>query len=631
MEDKEVRNNDNNEESRKKRAKELRPVRSQTIAYKCFDDNEWKRGKVTKVGKSSGIYKNTCWIKDKNDIENKIDFACDVESWKYIPKVSFSEDTVDKNKDISKSSKIANTYFTELKLDTDGAQELKMVYATIIPVERHLEPEVVDAKITELENWQNFKAYEIVPDVGQRRIKTRWRINEKEDHDGLKVNIKARLCLRGDEGEDRPRSDSPTASKEMVKTVLAVAANEGWRVESLDAKAAFLQGSELERDVYVEPPKELKREGEIWLLNRAGYGLYDSARLWYLEIVEQLEKHGMRHVIGDEAVFYYRVNDKTEGVLLLHVDDLLALGSDKFHANIIDDLKNKFTFGKIEKNEFRFCGIDIKVTNDGIIISQNDYVDSLEEIPNSETHDLDRQLSKEEFKLYRGAIGKLIWLNEQTRPDISFDSLLLSYHNRDAQVKHLLQANKVIRKAKSRQSFVKFSKIGSFEQLKIMSHTDASHLTIENKSKGVAGRIIYLSNQDESIVSPLAWKAKTIPQACTSAKAAETRAAYMCTDDSVGLARAVNEIYTGKRGRSQINVTMKSDSQSLKDSLESTKQIEEKILRPTVLAMKQMMLRKEINNFDWVESKACHADVLTKKSASTSEMVLNILKSGRNE
>ena len=122
-----------------------------------------------------------------------------------------------------------------------------------------------------------------------------------------------------------------------------------------------------------------------------------------------------------------------------------------------------------------------------------------------------------------------------------------------------------------------------------MTHTDASHMTIEQKTKSVSGRVIFLSNKDETKVSPLHWKSKTIVQACTSSKAAETRAAYMACDDTIGLARALMEIYTGKKGEKQVETTLKSDSKSLQDTLFSTKQIEEKMLRPTILAMKQMM------------------------------------------
>ena len=217
-----------------------------------------------------------------------------------------------------------------------------------------------------------------------------------------------------------------------------------------------------------------------------------------------------------------------------------------------------------------------------------------------------------------------------TRPDLAFDSLSLSYHNKDAKIKHIIEANKIVRKAKASVSCVQFGHIGNFEDLKILTFTDASHLTVEEKSKGVSGKIIFLSNKNESLVSPLHWKSKTIVQACTSAKAAETRAAYASCDDTVGLARSINEMYTGRRGESQIETTLKSDSQSLKDTLYSTKQIEEKMLRPTILALKQMLFRKQIGRFDWVESRECLADVLTKKGAGGKDKLLEIIRTGKN-
>ena len=194
-------------------------------------------------------------------------------------------------------------------------------------------------------------------------------------------------------------------------------------------------------------------------------------------------------------------------------------------------------------------------------------------------------------------------------------------------MKHIHEANKIIRKAKSGDSFIKYGHIGEFKNLKILTHTDASYSTMEERTKSVSGKIVFTSNMNESVVSPIHWKSKTIPQACTSAKAAETRAAYMSCDETVGFARAQMEIYTGRRGEAQIETTLKCDSLSLKETLFSTKQIEEKILRPTILAMKQMLNRKQIGRFDWVESYDCLADVLTKKAAPGTERLMNIINS----
>lgn len=103
-----------------------------------------------------------------------------------------------------------------------------------------------------------------------------------------------------------------------------------WNAQCMDCRAAFLQGATLQKDIYVEPPPEEKRDGKIWKINKAAYGLYESACQFYICIVEELEKLGMRHVTGDEAVLYNRVDEKIEGCIVLHVDNFLVTGSPLF-------------------------------------------------------------------------------------------------------------------------------------------------------------------------------------------------------------------------------------------------------------------------------------------------------------
>ena len=44
----------------------------------------------------------------------------------------------------------------------------------------------------------------------------------------------------------------------------------------MDISNAYLQGLPLERDVYVEPPPQVKREGIIWKLKKCMNGLNDG-------------------------------------------------------------------------------------------------------------------------------------------------------------------------------------------------------------------------------------------------------------------------------------------------------------------------------------------------------------------
>ena len=70
----------------------------------------------------------------------------------------------------------------------------------------------------ELDKWKEFDAYDIVPDECQPDvIDGRWVINKKDAHDGLKVNIKARYCLRGFKETEKPHSDSPTVDRLSTK------------------------------------------------------------------------------------------------------------------------------------------------------------------------------------------------------------------------------------------------------------------------------------------------------------------------------------------------------------------------------------------------------------------------------
>ena len=92
------------------------------------------------------------------------------------------------------------------------------------------------------------------------------------------------------------------------------------------------------RDVFVEPPKEVKTDGLIWKLNKGGYGLMDASRLWFLDVRETLVASGCRNVSADEAFFYYRKAGKLSGLVIVHVDDFYGAGDEDFTKDILDKI-----------------------------------------------------------------------------------------------------------------------------------------------------------------------------------------------------------------------------------------------------------------------------------------------------
>ena len=147
---------------------------------------------------------------------------------------------------------------------------------------------------------------------------------------------------------------SPTASQESYKLFLSTAANENFKLKQLDVSSAFLQGSPIDREVYMKPPPEAEKDGIVWKLKKSCYGLYDASRKWFLAVKEQLTKIGMKTVSGDEA-FFYMHNEKGElmGLCILHVDDFLIAGNQDFHDKVAEQLCSRFTIGKIETENFK--------------------------------------------------------------------------------------------------------------------------------------------------------------------------------------------------------------------------------------------------------------------------------------
>lgn len=265
----------------------------------------------------------------------------------------------------------------------------------------------------------------------------------------------------------------------------------------------------------------------------------------------------------------------------MHFDDCQGAGTDVFKKEVMDRLENTFKISKRELSSFKYTGIDVnKLESGDIILNQKDYKDTLKEIE-IEKDDNKRPLTKQEYKLFRGACGKLSWLSEQTHPDLAYDVVTLTGFNKNATVQNLKDINKVIRKILQHDQDIRYSRVGSFENLKILTMSDAAHLKQENKTKGVAGRFVFLSNLEEKKVVPVEWKSKTIEQVCKLAKAAETQSLDKAVENSIYVARCFSEIYSGKPGESQIPVEIVTDSKPTIDSIKSIKQIEDKLLRPT--------------------------------------------------
>ncbi|XP_071821643.1 uncharacterized protein [Apostichopus japonicus] len=306
------------------------------------------------------------------------------------------------------------------------------------------------AKQEELQKWKEFAVYKEVKDVGQRCISTRWICTIKESPEG---NVqKARLVARCFEDLERSgiKTDSPTCDKESLRVIFSIVAQKAWKLKSMDIKTAFLQGTQFSRNIFVRPPKEAKVEHSVWHLQKCVYGLSDASLCWYNKVKEVMLDCGAAVSSVDPAVFYW-FTEELRGILASHVDDFIWAGDDKFERDVIDKIKARLCVGQEEAESFQYIGLHLQSESCYVTLDQHKYAQSLQPVPirKERAREKELPLTSEETDKLRSKVGQLLWIANQTRPDVLFDVSSLCSTLKNAKVLDLLETNKVIRKIHS--------------------------------------------------------------------------------------------------------------------------------------------------------------------------------------
>merc|ERR1712105_328857 len=239
----------------------------------------------------------------------------------------------------------------------------------------------------------------------------------------------------------------------------------------------------------------------------------------------------------------------------------------------------------------------------------DEYADSLEDILIREDKSSE-PLDRDEMRTLRKYVGKLSWLASNARPDLAFYALNLAKKQKKATLKDLRDVNRILTIVRSKPNRIVFRKIAEKEDRCLIGVTDASYNQTDN---AVSGIIIMIGNRKTKAVSPISWKSGVIRKVCLSPKAAETRSMVKIVDDSICLARQISAL---------LNVDLKvkefTDSRPLLESLGSSGQIEEKMLRQSIASLKQNLEEGEIQQYSWISGDEIVADVFTKQGSERS-------------
>ena len=83
-------------------------------------------------------------------------------------------------------------------------------------------------------------------------------------------------------------------------------------------------------------------------------------------------------------------------------------------------------------------------------------------------------------------------------------------------------------------------------------------------------------------------------------------------DDAIYAARQVETLYCGDY-KKRIKVRLFTDSEPTLESIASSKQVERKTLRPTIVDLKERLVDGDIFSYSWLPTENMWADVMTKE------------------
>ena len=414
------------------------------------------------------------------------------------------------------------------------------------------------AENKEVSTLWDMKTFQVVdkPQHGYDPLPLRFVYKLKiEDGDFDKAIYKARLVMRGNLQYESEYGDTyaPTAKLWTIRTLAALAAQEGFQLKKFDLTGAFLV-ADMDRTLYVEIPGYELPEGKALLLKKALYGGRSSGALYSKEISSWLQSYGFKPTSVDETLFkLQRGNDII--LLSLYVDDgACATNSETLYKQFIKDLQAKYKLSDQGDLKWHLGMKFTRDTNTGAIsIDQRAYIEHVLKRFNMENaHAKDTPLPphihlsksdcpatpvKDDVKSYQQLIGSLMYIACGTRPDIAYAVNTCAQFMSNPGAAHIHAAKHILRYLKG-TSNVGLTYTKQPRQLvnRLYGYVDADHASDADDRKSVGGYVLMLGG------AAISWSSRKIKVVALSSFESEWYSASICGCEVTVVRRLLEEI-----------------------------------------------------------------------------------------
>lgn len=474
--------------------------------------------------------------------------------------------------------------------------------------------------------------FELVPRPQDRKVVgATWVLRIKPGETPAQNVYKARLCARGFTqipGMDYDETYAPTVSRTALRCVLAIAVTFKMLIHVVDCRNAFLNG-DIDKEIYMEQPAYMvtprtTTRSHVWRLKKALYGLKQSPLIWNTTLHKALNDMGFKRM-SSEPCIYVRLLGKHPSpnkvhdsfvMLAVYVDDITIAAASKEGLVLAKASIAKIFKIKDEGEASKIIGIEIKRTKSGLILHQNDYLESvLHRFGLQDCNSLSTPMevgrkffprlegeSAMQNSLYRQQVGAILFAATCTRPDLCVAVNVCSRFVEDPCSRHYDGLKRILRYIKGTKDMgIQYTCNG--KPLEIVAFCDSDFAGDVQDGKSTSGYAVLVNN---CLVS---WK--TTKQKCvaTSTVEAEYVAASTACKEVIWVRNLLEEIMGDPLKQIPSMYIDNNGAMSLAHTLavsEKTKHIRNKFH-----FIRECVLDNELD-LNRVESKKNSADMLTK-------------------
>lgn len=452
-------------------------------------------------------------------------------------------------------------------------------------------------------------------------------------NDDSTMKLTARIAPHGNEDAMRHelKTDCATCSTAGLRILESISALFGWKVIRVDAKTAFLQTGEAQREVYVIPPVESgMRKTHFWLLMAAEYGLVNSNAKWQAKSDERIYEIGLKQSQNIPQLFYMHDEGKLVLIAAKIVDDIKLAGTEYHTSRFIKMFNKSFKLGTVVKGpgSMRFFGINIEQDEDNTITTDaEDKLNDLTEYCLSRTRRKQfgsslNQIEKNHFASINSSLG---WIGTAASPFCSFYASFLQQKTPDTNVSHLVDQINIVKKLQKLGTNICYPRPNDKKKynLTVLAFADASKPNEYGQIGVIVGLLVGEFAQN-SIYHPVSWLSHKSKRPTKSVPAAEILATTEAIDEVKMICNAYREIL-----RIKIETQICVDSKDLFTSLSTQRNSIDRSMRNDVSCIRFKFQVGSLDKITWLPGKLNLADALTKQDSPLTEALRLTLYTGR--